>query len=258
MNRFRTGNTATENALFTIIKSDDVPYGNYILDTLPEDVRGTLRPALQRVFLQRRDDAGDSRWSRALLFPTDALLRASLNGANGGRPVTLVAMGRRSVIGMNRWLGCAALTDFHVLEAGHAWTLPLDDLPERNGALGQSLAWWQYRLLVVTAYRLSCQSEHNVDRRLAQALLWIADETGRPEIYLTHKALSELTAMRRPSVSLVLSALQRRGVVRTANGSIAILNRRRLEDEACECYQSTRAIMFDLPHIAGLAEPSNN
>ncbi len=221
-----------------------VPYGNHLLDMLPEDVKGALRPSLHRVFLQRRDDVGDSRWSGALLFPTDSLVRASVRGALGGRPITLLAMGRRSVVGINRWLGCASLTDFNVLEAGSAWMLPLDDFSHRDGALGQSLSWWQYRLVMVTAYRVSCQAEHNVDRRVAQALLWIADETGRPEISLTHQALSELTAMRRPSVSLVLSDLQRRGIIRTVNGSIAILDRHRLEREACACFESMRAIML--------------
>ena len=221
-----------------------MPYGNHILDTLPDDVKATLQPSLHRVFLQRRADAGDGRWGGMLLFPVDTLVRASVNGSIGSRPVTLLAMGRRSAIGMNRWLGCNPLTDFQVLEAGHAWLLPLLDLPHRNGALGASLGSWQYRLLMVTAYRLTCQAEHNVDRRLAYALLWIADETGRPEIYLTHQALSELTAMRRPSVSLVLSDLHRRGIIRTVNGSIAILDRMRLEREACSCYATTRGIMF--------------
>lgn len=222
-------------------------FGNYILDTLPERAKSALRPFLRHVFLQRRDDAADCNWSDGLLFPIDSLVRASLRG-EGGRSITVMAMGRRSAVGMSTWLGYQSLTDLRVLEPGNAWMLPLPsrDRPLYNAILGPSLNSWIYRTLMVTAYRITCNAEHNVDRRLAHALLWIADETGRPHVALTHQSLSELTAMRRPSVSLVLSDLQRRGIVRTVHGSIGILDRRRLETEACSCYASTRAIMHEL------------
>jgi CRP-like cAMP-binding protein len=221
-----------------------VPLGNQILDTLPELAKGALRPFLRRIFLQRRADATDQRLSESLLFPVDSLVRASLAGENG-RPIPVMAMGRRSAVGMSVWLGDRSITELRVLEPGNAWMLPvsLRDKPFFDAILARSLSAWVYRTLMVTAYRLMCNVEHNVDRRLAHALLWIADETGRPQVSLTHQALSELTAMRRPSVSLVLSDLQRRGIVRTVHGSIGILDRRRLERESCPCYLSTRAIM---------------
>lgn len=217
--------------------------GNLILDTLPDHAQQELRPFLRRVFLPR-GDVGDPPLSDALLFPIDALVRSSLPGENGRR-ITVMAMGRRCAAGLGRWWGESAAADIHVLEPGNAWVLPIDQ-PERSRherILGPALNSLAYRTLMVTATRIACNVEHNVDRRLAQALLWIADETGRPHVSLTHQMLSELTAMRRPSVSLVLSDLQRRGMVRTVHGSIGILDRKRLEGEACTCYHATRKIM---------------
>ncbi len=218
-------------------------FGNQILDSLSDGAKSAIRPYLHKIFVQRRDDA-DARWGEGLLFPIDALVRASLHGENS-RPITLLAMGRRSAVGIGRWLGHQVVTELRVLEPGNAWILPLPLESKRlyDGILAHSLSSWMYRSLIVTAYRLACNAEHNVDRRLAHALLWIADETGRPHVSLTHQSLSELAAMRRPSVSIVLSDLQRRGIVRSIHGSIGILDRRRLEGEACPCYQSTRAIM---------------
>lgn len=223
-----------------------MPLANDILDSLPDRAKTALRPALQRIFLQRRDESLQSILGQGLLFPIDALVATSLPGQEG-RAVTLMAMGRRSAIGVGHWLGGNWIVDARVLEAGSAWLLPIP-VPERSvydEILGRPLSSWVYRMLMVSAYRLSCNAEHNVDRRLAHALLWIADETGRPQVSLTQQKLSELTAMRRPSVSLVLSDLQRRGIVRTVHGSIGIVDRRGLEREACTCYASTCAIMRD-------------
>jgi CRP-like cAMP-binding protein len=224
-------------------------YGNQILDTLPDAAKRALRPFLRAIFLFGcESEAGETRdrsLGSDLIFPVDSLVRASRRGEEG-RNVTLMAMGRRSVVGMNRWLGDSS-TELSVLEPGRAWKLPVSaaQRPLYESILGPSLNTWIYRTLMVTAYRMACNTEHNVDRRLANSLLWITDETGRPHVTLTHKTLSELTTVRRPSVSLALSDLQRRGIVRTAHGSIGILDRKRLELEACSCYASTRGIMHE-------------
>lgn len=217
--------------------------GNLILDTLPEAAQRELRPFLRRVFLPRGGPA-DAPLLDALVFPIDALVRSSLRGENGRR-ITVLAMGRRCAAGLGSWWKESTPAEIHVLEPGNAWVLPVEDSQRElhDRLLGPALNSLAYRTLMVTATRLACSVEHNVDRRLAQALLWIADETGRPQVSLTHQTLSELTAMRRPSVSLVLSDLQRRGMVRAVHGSIGILDRKGLENEACTCYQTTRKIM---------------
>jgi CRP-like cAMP-binding protein len=224
-------------------------YGNQILDTLPEPAKRALRPFLRCIFLIGCENEESKPYARdlgsGLIFPVDSLVRASRRGEEG-RPVTLMAMGRRCVVGMNRWIGDTS-TELSVLEPGRAWKLSVSPAqrPLYESILGPSLNTWIYRTLMVTAYRMACNTQHNVDRRLANSLLWIIDETGRPHVSLTHKILSELTTVRRPSVSLALSDLQRRGIVRTSHGSIGILDRKRLELEACSCYASTRGIMHE-------------
>ena len=224
--------------------------GNLILDTLAEPAQRELRPFLRRVFLSRGGRA-DAPLSDALVFPIDALVHSSLPGENGRR-ITVLAMGRRCAAGLGTWWGESTPADIHVLEPGNAWVLPIEERRRsvHDRILGPALNSLAYRTLMVAATRVACSVEHNVDRRLAQALLWIADETGRPHVSLTHQTLSELTVTRRPSVSLALSDLQRRGMVRAVHGSIGILDRKGLENEACTCYHSTRKIMRARPAIS--------
>jgi hypothetical protein len=40
----------------------------------------------------------------------------------------------------------------------------------------------------------------------------------------------------RPSVSLAAGVLQRKGLIEYTRGAVKIMNRKKLEDSACECY----------------------
>jgi len=90
------------------------------------------------------------------------------------------------------------------------------------------------------ACRLACNSEHNIDQRLARWLLWVSDECARPEFSITHQQIAEIAAIRRPSVSLALSQFQREGLVRSQHGRLRILDRPKLEELVCRCYWQIR------------------
>jgi len=40
----------------------------------------------------------------------------------------------------------------------------------------------------------------------------------------------------RPTVTIAAGVLERAGLIQNARGSVRIVNRKRLEDAACECY----------------------
>jgi hypothetical protein len=44
----------------------------------------------------------------------------------------------------------------------------------------------------------------------------------------------------RPSVSLAAGVLQRKGIIEYTRGAVKIMNRKKLEDAACECYEVIR------------------
>ncbi len=52
--------------------------------------------------------------------------------------------------------------------------------------------------------------------------------------------LSHMLGVRRTSVSLVAHALQKAGLIRYVRGKIEILDRKGLEECACECYAVVR------------------
>lgn len=223
-------------------------FGNRLLDMLPREEAARLAPHLRRVFLHRGQELGKPGDAfEYLYFPVDALIWAWIETTNTERPTSLLTVGRRGVIGAGNLLEAQEQdANVIVLSPGGAWRLQASALQEAEGLrspLRRTLVHFLYDSFLVSCCRLACNSEHNVDRRLARWLLWIADETGKPEVSLTHQQLADVAAIRRPSVSLAFSDLQRRGIVRVHHGLVQILDRERLERDTCHCYYAISDIV---------------
>ena len=63
------------------------------------------------------------------------------------------------------------------------------------------------------------------------------DRAGRDEFGLTQQFVAQMLAVRRPSVTVAAGILQKAGLIRYRRGSLAVVDRRRLEASSCECYE---------------------
>lgn len=77
---------------------------------------------------------------------------------------------------------------------------------------------------------------HDVTQRLARWLLMCDDRVAGGEIALTHEFLSIMLAVRRPTVTTSLHALEALGLIRAERGAIFIRNRPALEKYAEDAY----------------------
>lgn len=224
-------------------------FGNHLLDALPREEVGRLSPHLRRVFLHRGQVLGaPGEAVEFVYFPIDALLWSWTTTTGAERPTSLLTIGRRGAMSLDTVLELPTVHGtVSVLSPGSAWRVSRGALENLTHAtespVRRLLARFAFGSFAVCAYRLACNSEHNVDRRLARWLLFIMDETGKPEASLTHQQIADVAAIRRPSVSLAFSDLQRRGIVRVHHGLVQILDRERLERDTCPCYGAIRAAM---------------
>jgi CRP-like cAMP-binding protein len=86
------------------------------------------------------------------------------------------------------------------------------------------------------AQTAACNRLHNVEQRLARWLLMTQDRVESASLPITHDFLATMLGTDRPTVSLAASDLQKKQIIEYTRGAVKIVNRKKLEDSACECY----------------------
>jgi CRP-like cAMP-binding protein len=86
------------------------------------------------------------------------------------------------------------------------------------------------------AQTAACNRLHDIEQRLARWLLMTQDRMDSGSLPITHDFLATMLGTDRPTVSLTAGVLQRKKLIEYTRGAVKIVNRRKLEASACECY----------------------
>ena len=82
----------------------------------------------------------------------------------------------------------------------------------------------------------ACNRLHEVNERLARWLLMSADRIGSNSVPLTQELIAQMLGTRRSSVTVAAGMLQKAGLIAHSRGDVKIIDRKKLEEAACECY----------------------
>jgi CRP-like cAMP-binding protein len=158
---------------------------------------------------------------------------------NGGA-IETATVGREGAVGLHGGLGgrrsfTRATTQiggrFSAVRAGRFEHIANGSAPVRDLILRYT------EVLLAEAQQISaCNAMHSGGARLCRWLLQCADRTSRDELPLTQESLAQLLGIRRTTVTLLAQALQVRGLISYRRGHIVLLDRKGLEESACECY----------------------
>ena len=66
------------------------------------------------------------------------------------------------------------------------------------------------------------------------------DRAGTDEFMLTQQYVAQMLAVRRATVTVAAGMLQKAGLIRYSRGNLTVLDRGRLEESSCECYEIVR------------------
>jgi CRP-like cAMP-binding protein len=116
---------------------------------------------------------------------------------------------------------------------GETLTALLPRLP----TLGRSLQQYSQVFTMEIGHVAACNRLHEVDERLARWLLMCADRIQSDELPLTQEFLGQMLGTRRSSVTVAAGILQKAGIISYNRGNVKIVDRRKLEAAACECYR---------------------
>jgi CRP-like cAMP-binding protein len=90
------------------------------------------------------------------------------------------------------------------------------------------------------AQTAACNRLHDIQQRLSRWLLMTQDRVDSGVLPITHDFIATMMGTDRSTVSVAASVLQKNGLIEYVRGAVKIVNRRKLEKSACECYDVIR------------------
>ena len=214
---------------------------NRILDSLPAAEVALLRPQLktfamvQGTLLQEQGDQVNY-----IYFPLSGMI-SLLAVMKQGQSVEIATVGREGAVGAMSGFGPRhAFTRGIVQVEGSAArisTAHFQEAMKKSATLRETIVRYNEGLLAQVQQTAACNALHDLEQRLCRWLLQTQDRAGGDMITLTHELLSQMLAVRRTTVTLVARGLQKSGAIEYKRGKIRIVDRRKLEKRACECYK---------------------
>jgi CRP-like cAMP-binding protein len=157
-----------------------------------------------------------------------------------GKGVEVGLTGKEGFIGLPLIVGLKTSATRAVVQiTGSAFKVSAAKLLEalaKCPQLGKKLNRYAQELGMQATQVAACNRVHNVEQRLARWLLMSQDRVGGSVVPLTQEFLSHMLGTRRASVTVAAGVLQNAGLIKYTRGSVAIADRSKLEDAACECY----------------------
>ena len=96
------------------------------------------------------------------------------------------------------------------------------------------------------AQTAACNRLHDIQQRLSRWLLMTQDRVNLAVLPITHDFIATMMGTDRSTVSLAAAVLQKKGIIEYVRGAVKIVNRRKLQSSACECYSVIRQFEDDL------------
>jgi CRP-like cAMP-binding protein len=235
-----------------IVANDALPAGtrsdssgkavsNTILLSIPDDEYLLVRPSLEHVEPAYRQSLHEPRERIDYAYFLNGGMVSLTIVTDDGRSVEVGIAGKEGVVGAPLAVGLHRSPYRAVVQ------MPADALRIRARDLEQALFMApQLNLLlnrfaqiqgVQVAQLAACNRLHEIEQRLARWLLMSQDRVDRVSFPITHDLLAQMLGTRRPSVTLAAGILQKAGMIEYSRGNMKILNRKSLEDAACECYR---------------------
>ena len=163
-----------------------------------------------------------------------------------GRMVETATIGRSGVIGgiagFGQWRAFARVV---VQVSGTAARIPSSQFRaaiRHSDRLTAVVLRCAQSIVVQIQQTAACNALHSAEQRLSRWLLLTQDYADTNVISLTQELLGQMLGVRRTTITAAVSKLRASGVFRyNRRGRIEIVDRKALEQTACECYELLRS-----------------
>jgi CRP-like cAMP-binding protein len=213
---------------------------NVILLSLPKKEYKLLRPHLESCDLPQYEILEEPGEKIGFAYFVNDGMVSLVALSRDGRSVEVGIVGKEGMVGMSLMAGLQRGTFRAIMQmAGSGMRIRSEvfqDILLSAPALRSELSRFALMHGMQVAQLAACNRLHEVEQRLSRWLLMCQDRVDSALLPLTHDFLAQMLGTGRPSVSLAAGALEDAGLIENLRGSVKILNRKSLEETACECY----------------------
>jgi CRP-like cAMP-binding protein len=212
---------------------------NRLLASLPADAFSAISPYLKIVELKFGDVVAEAGSPiRQVYFPYSGVISLVVE-LDVGAMIETAMVGRDGVLNAAPALdGKVSLNKGIVQVAGNAGTIEVNRfrrLANEFEPFRALLIRHEQVLFAQSQQSAACNASHSVEARMCRWLLFMRDLAGSDDLMLTQEFLAQMLSVRRPSVSIVASPLQKAGLIKYSRGHEG------LQKRACECYGTVKA-----------------
>jgi CRP-like cAMP-binding protein len=215
----------------------------------PED--GAYLASISRFSHPTQGQALTSRSTRGsdVWFPHQGVVALTATDS-AGRSVQTGLIGHEGCVGLETVLDPTAMLPEAIVQIeGPMSVIPAGQLRSAladRPSIQTALCRFLYGLAAQSLQTIACNRLHSLLARCCRWLLTIQDRVASDDLPLTQESLATLLGNGRPHVNRLLANLERGGALRRQRGRIRLLDRSRLEAQACGCYRAVRHISAPL------------
>jgi CRP-like cAMP-binding protein len=178
-----------------------------------------------------------------VLFPENAVLCLMTLMSNGDT-IEAATVGREGASWISAAAGAPSMPcETIVVIEGTALRLPIADLDRElkdNDHFLDVLTQYSHALLIASMRTSACNGLHGLQERCARWILMTLDRVGADRFAVTKEFLAQLLGTSRPTASVLVSTLERAGILNVDGRWVTVADRNRLKEAACECYDIIR------------------
>jgi CRP-like cAMP-binding protein len=217
---------------------------NQLLDALEPGAFERVAKKLTRVKLQPKEVVyKPNEPIDHIFFPENAVVCLMTLMSNGDT-IEAATVGREGATWISASVGAPSMPcETIVVIEGTALRLPIADLDrelKENGHFREILTLYSHALLIASMRTSACNGLHRLQERCARWMLMTLDRVESDRFAVTKEFLAQLLGTNRPTVSVLVSALGKAGILNVEGRWVTLADRDRLKEAACECYDIIR------------------
>lgn len=217
---------------------------NQLLNSLTPDAFERVAKTLSRVKLRPKDVVyKPNEPIDHVLFPETAVV-CLMTVMSNGDTIEAATVGREGASWISASVGAPSMPcETIVVIEGTALKLPIADLDrelKENGHFRDVLTEYSHALLIASMRTSACNGLHGLQERCARWILMTIDRVDAGRFAVTKEFLAQLLGTNRPTVSVLVSVLEKAGILNVEGRWVTLADRDRLKEAACECYDIIR------------------